>query len=111
MQGIRDTPSTAMLSWHSGAALTADGTLLAFPHFLTTGSPDASLVKEHRGNTLNVHKRRFFMNIGNRYRQSYCDLYPSTRRRHRKLWSAVVSVSIFVIACGLDLLVHPILDI
>ena len=51
------------------------------------------------------------MNIGNRYRQSYCDLYPSTRRRHRKLWSAVVSVSIFVIACGLDLLVHPILDI
>ena len=51
------------------------------------------------------------MNIGNRYRQSYCDLYPSTRRSHRKVWSAVVGVSIFVIACGLDLLVHASLGI
>ena len=51
------------------------------------------------------------MNIGNRYRQNYCDIYPSTRRRHRKFWSAVISVSIFVVVCGLDLLVHASLDI
>ena len=51
------------------------------------------------------------MNIGNRYRLSYCDLYPSSRRRHRKVWSAVVGVSIFVIACGLDLFVLAIFDI
>lgn len=51
------------------------------------------------------------MTIGNRYRQNYCDLYPSTRRRHRKVWSVVVGVSILVIACGLDLLVYASLGI
>lgn len=51
------------------------------------------------------------MNIGNRYRQSYCDLYPSTRRRHRKLWSAVFGVSILDIACGMDTLVYASLGI
>ncbi len=44
--------------------------------------------------------------IGDRYRQNYCDLYPRTRRRNHTFWSAVVSMSIFIIVCGLDLLVQ-----
>ncbi len=46
------------------------------------------------------------MSIGNRYRQSYCDLYPQTRRRNRSFWSAVLGVSIFIIVSGLVLLVQ-----
>ena len=51
------------------------------------------------------------MNIGNRYRQNYCDLYPWTRRPHHKFWSAVISVSIFIVVCGLDALVQSHFDI
>ena len=42
--------------------------------------------------------------IGNRYRQSYCDLYPKTRRRNRTFWSAVLGVSIVIIVSSLVVL-------
>ena len=42
--------------------------------------------------------------IGDRYRQSYCDLYPQTRRRNRAFWSAVLGVSIVIIVSGLVVL-------
>lgn len=41
------------------------------------------------------------MNIGNKYRQNYCDIYPQTRRSGKKRWSAVIGVSFCIAFSGL----------